>query len=331
MERDAERARAESDAQDGSSATGATELVRDEEFWYDDGSVVLQTGDHGFRVHKAVLSKAAPFFEGLFSVPQPSGQDKVDGCDVVQMQDSCYDIRQLLRLIYQGRSYYEADGRVNFTTVATTIRIAHKFDMQDLLSDALKRLKSWYTDDFDAWDKICEADGSSLMTRPRDEDAIEAVALAHLMNTPSVLPLALYFCAQLYTDVIISGTRRNDGAISRLSPEDAACCIDGRAHLLYYFFVAVPDTRRGYGVSCCIRSCNVKFEPKPIAETWSEKLKTLSTKVSITPTDGRAAACNDCIKWWSDKEKGMRRWYWKFLPQMFGLPTAGWGASGATW
>lgn len=61
--------------------------------------------------------------------------------------------------------------------------------------------------------------------------AILAVNLAHITNTPSILPSALYVCCQLDADVLLRGRVRRDGVVDTLSHEDLVRCIRGKAML----------------------------------------------------------------------------------------------------
>lgn len=86
----------------GSDETPPTlDLKRHEEFWLYDGSVVLAVGDTLFRVHKTVLANHSEVFADLFTVPQPLGEDTIDGCHIVRLHDNREDFIDLLRAMYQ--------------------------------------------------------------------------------------------------------------------------------------------------------------------------------------------------------------------------------------
>lgn len=89
------------------TAQGAKELqeigteatrTRDEEFWYDDGTVILVAGDVEFRVYKGILSEASAVFRDMFSFPQPPAPPTADGCPIVHLSDSPEDLRHVLRV-----------------------------------------------------------------------------------------------------------------------------------------------------------------------------------------------------------------------------------------
>ena len=57
-----------------------------------------------FKFYKGLLAMYSPFFEGAFSVPQPtvvSDADAVDGCQMIRLQDTAADVEYLLSYIIE--------------------------------------------------------------------------------------------------------------------------------------------------------------------------------------------------------------------------------------
>ena len=78
---------------------------RDQDLWFEDGSVLLIAQTTTFRVHRSVLSQHSDTFTGLFSIPQPANPESlelIDGCPVVRVADSAHDLQHLLRALYDG-------------------------------------------------------------------------------------------------------------------------------------------------------------------------------------------------------------------------------------
>ncbi len=80
----------------------------DVNLWFEDGSIVVVAENTGFRVHKLLLSHLSPVFRDVFAVPQPiavgdSSRSVVQTSPVVHVSDSMYDMKCLLRAIYDGR------------------------------------------------------------------------------------------------------------------------------------------------------------------------------------------------------------------------------------
>lgn len=79
--------------------------MRDAEFWFDDGTVVLVARDIGFRIYKGILTKNSPVFHDMFSFPQPQASTSppslsaaADPCPIVYLPDSPEDLRHILRV-----------------------------------------------------------------------------------------------------------------------------------------------------------------------------------------------------------------------------------------
>lgn len=75
------------------------------DFWFEDGSVILQVANTLFRVHRSLLSKHSEVFADLFSVPQPpEGQtDEIEGLPTVRLYDPLEDFVTFLRAVYEPR------------------------------------------------------------------------------------------------------------------------------------------------------------------------------------------------------------------------------------
>ncbi|KAJ6495795.1 hypothetical protein C8R47DRAFT_957081, partial [Mycena vitilis] len=70
------------------------------EIWYKDGSVVLQAQNTQFRVHWTLLAQHSAVFSDMMGLPQPPDQPSVEGCPVVELQDTTEDVGHLLKAIY---------------------------------------------------------------------------------------------------------------------------------------------------------------------------------------------------------------------------------------
>ncbi|TFK85584.1 hypothetical protein K466DRAFT_551810 [Polyporus arcularius HHB13444] len=82
-------------------------LQKDEEFWFDDGTITLIAEDVEFRVYKGLLARLSPVLADMFSLPQPvTLEDKTGpiGSDsatphVVHLTDGPQAFRILLKAI----------------------------------------------------------------------------------------------------------------------------------------------------------------------------------------------------------------------------------------
>ncbi len=81
---------------------------KDEEFWFEDGTVILVARDIDFRVYEGLLAGLSPVFRHLFtesqeliSVCMRDGQTL--SCPVVHVADAPEDLRHLLRACFSKR------------------------------------------------------------------------------------------------------------------------------------------------------------------------------------------------------------------------------------
>ncbi|PIL33285.1 hypothetical protein GSI_04735 [Ganoderma sinense ZZ0214-1] len=347
------RARVEGE-ESGSDANHlpASGLKHDDEVWLSDGNVVVVAADNvAFRVHKSTLERKSEIFRDIFSLPDAdaSTTDAIEGCPVVHISDSSNDIRPLFLVLCCGKNYYydgDALLAVPFAVLASLIRMAHKYAIQDILDHALSRLKRYYPSDLAAWhDSASRA--RYVTTRP--EHAPEVVALARLTNTPSLLPSALLLCTELLTAPAPACRQPGAGRASEFK-------------LAVLAALAVPDqalpgliAARGYLVDICAQRalrllalvpcagcthpgmCRA-MQDAPLVALRSgvvSKVPLFYAQDPLRPMVGavwdgldRAMFCAGCRKALVDADEAETRWVWSSLPGIFGVRI---GRDGGGW
>ena len=81
-------------------------VLQDEEFWYDDGSIVLSTASVAFKVYQGPLVQQSAVFRDMLSLPQPPSSPEASGhydCPVINLSDSPSDLRHILRIIMPNK------------------------------------------------------------------------------------------------------------------------------------------------------------------------------------------------------------------------------------
>ncbi|KAI0342601.1 hypothetical protein BDW22DRAFT_1305043, partial [Trametopsis cervina] len=71
--------------------------------WYiADGNIVLLAGKTAFRGYRGLLAMQSPVLQDMFSIPQPDDGETFEGCPVVRLQDSVYQVAWLCWALYGG-------------------------------------------------------------------------------------------------------------------------------------------------------------------------------------------------------------------------------------
>jgi hypothetical protein len=76
-------------------------LIRSD-FWFIDGNIVIVAGQAAFKVHRGQLERHSDVFNDMFSIPQPTDQEMIDGCFWVELYDRPSDVFCFLRALYDG-------------------------------------------------------------------------------------------------------------------------------------------------------------------------------------------------------------------------------------
>ncbi|GBE89301.1 hypothetical protein SCP_1503090 [Sparassis crispa] len=291
---------------------------QDTEFWFADGNIVLIAGDTAFRVHQGVLARHSDIFRDLFIVPQPVEQDMLFNCPLVRLSDSPSDLRYLLRLLYDGRRYHLSRDNVKVEEAVALVRLAQKYEIDDLREEGLAKMKSIFTDDFEAWRA-----SSFCVSRA---DAVAAVNLARLTGTLSMLPIALYYCSTFSPSEIIRGVPRADGTVEELSAEDVGRYIDGRVGLstvgivgfIGLFSQTSPDCSSSLtceGAAKCVQKNVLNLFP-------SRGLRYDSCLTSLANAIDRLKSkmCQQCNEFLTKKDLERKCNVWERLPALFCLP-----------
>ncbi|TFK84644.1 hypothetical protein K466DRAFT_496187 [Polyporus arcularius HHB13444] len=215
------------------SSTALDGVQPDPDMWFEDGNVIVIAQQTAFRFHRGALSRHSEAFRGLFSVPQPTSSGSVqtmDGCPVIHVTDTAYDFRHLLRAVYDGASVFSGVEPMEFGALASIVRMGHKYQVDAILDEALRRLNTVYTSDFATWDE--NEGGSTALITVRVADGIEAVNLFLLVGRKDMLVAAFYMCGLLDVDHLIDGIPRADGTLERLSTYDLQRCLTAQMALV---------------------------------------------------------------------------------------------------
>ncbi len=88
-----------SQSQPSSSASTSSNLNRHPEIWYNDGNIVLVAGATAFRIYRGLIAGQSTVFSDLFASSTSSLDEIFEGCPVIHLSDSPYDLAHLLRVL----------------------------------------------------------------------------------------------------------------------------------------------------------------------------------------------------------------------------------------
>ena len=92
---------------DGSGDEGLGGLARDEEFWFDDGTIVLGARNVAFKVYAGPLIEHSPVFKTMLLLPQPLDASNASdpGAErVIYLPDSPEDLRHVFEVLMPGKT-----------------------------------------------------------------------------------------------------------------------------------------------------------------------------------------------------------------------------------
>ncbi|KAI0720783.1 hypothetical protein C8T65DRAFT_567022 [Cerioporus squamosus] len=290
----------------------------DKEFWMEKGNLVLLTRRVAFKVYRGLLAMQSPVFSDMFSAADAGTSSKLEGCPVVEMQDSPEDLRHLLRVVLPNRHRMlytlHPEKAFTFHQLSSLVRLGHKYQIDDVQNQALVALQKYF-----APCTFEELERANIVMSCNTRRGIELIHLSRLTNTQSMLPIAFYFCVAIGSRVV-DGWRREDRTVQHLSPEDLKRCFEGYAQM---GLKRDPMTNRIFDVgpsSDCKHpaTCSAKLLERYLARRASVT-RLITGNTDEIKRDFRPHICNACAKMLEERGVAERRALWDKLPTIFQL------------
>ncbi|KIK52868.1 hypothetical protein GYMLUDRAFT_179637 [Collybiopsis luxurians FD-317 M1] len=183
-------------------------IVKNPNFWFSDGNIVLLASMFAFKIHRGQLQRHSEFFDGMFDIPQPSKQDTLEGCPLVEMQDSPDDLYHFLGALYDGL-YLSFPRPAHFARLASVLRLSTKYLVPHLRQQCLERLTLDWPCTLEAWDaRENEALGPNTCYSPRQytPHPTLVIDLAIELSLDQFLPSAFYDLSRYGPSKIMYGT-----------------------------------------------------------------------------------------------------------------------------
>ncbi len=221
---------------------------------------------------------------------------------------------------------------MNFSVLAALVRMGHKYEVESVLDESLRRLGTVYTTDFAVWNEH-QHEGTSVVSLC-DEDAVEAINLFRLTGQSQMLPSAFYACARLDISEILAGMERADGTLETLSAEDLELLLEGRtelvkydAHIIAHFFkpplpvdctcpsVDLSRTLLANGSKMLLGSFPSHLDADVLGSYFTRLANSYCT----------SQLCRSCVDALAAYHFMLRRKVWDELPNIFDIEVSGWG------
>ena len=115
--------------------------------------VILRSSNKvDFLVHKLVLSLASPFFETMFSIPQPSTHERSTDKPIVDVPEDNVVLECLLRYIYPVSDPYISD----FSVFDRVLAAANKYELAEAVALVTTALRGFiYSHSLDVYAIAC--------------------------------------------------------------------------------------------------------------------------------------------------------------------------------
>ncbi|KLO05407.1 hypothetical protein SCHPADRAFT_1002922 [Schizopora paradoxa] len=164
-----------------------------EELWFSDGSVVLATNVHLYRVHKSMLARYSKVLSDMFEFPTgDANMESWEGIPIVRMVgDNDKEVLLLLKALY-GMNLRDALREMPLPQVTSLLSISSKYDFQDVRSDVVQHLESLFPSTLEKYlaSRIHE---QALVSR----QLFDLFAVAVRCEALLILPSLCYLCARI--------------------------------------------------------------------------------------------------------------------------------------
>ncbi|KLO06256.1 hypothetical protein SCHPADRAFT_695050 [Schizopora paradoxa] len=203
--------------------------------WFDDGSIVLATDVHLYRVHKGVLARNSSVFKDMFNFPtsvegggmndDATNAEEWDGVPMVKMAgDSDEDVYHLLMALYD-REYHEKDKPTTLPIILALLNLSTKYDIPVIRQEVIRHLLIHFPSDQEKLDSDVDIPlFDENQETPKDVN-FQLLASARRCNAGPILPMLFYTCAIEPLETIFEH-------ITRFETEDFKRLIVGREQLI---------------------------------------------------------------------------------------------------
>ncbi|KAJ7175358.1 hypothetical protein C8R46DRAFT_1188832 [Mycena filopes] len=306
-------------------ASDASPLVRSEDYWFDDGNIILQVETTQFRLVKSILSMHSSVFRDMFTMPLPKDEPRTENCPVVVLSgDTVQDWVLFLGVLFP-RTYVEEAPTA--TLLAAILRLSKKYDCEAFRKDCLRRLRTEFPTTLREFDILTAGLKWDLVDYEPFSTYPVLVSLAREVGLYSLLP-ALYvgLLTSPATFPMTSLLYENAG----FSPTDRLACLTGYTNLLHKqsittfrwldFNAILRDEAPDLPADDCKQPSRCVAALKEVALDFFFSHRPEVKAVARWDKEWGQHLCSSCRSTAREVFKAGREECWAELPEIFGLP-----------
>lgn len=226
----------------------------------------------------------------------------------------------------------EDDPKIPVDELFAVARLAHKYEVDDLLRQTISCFRTYYTTSFDVWNTKGQSGDVPFEVSQEESPfyAIGVINLARLTNNPSMLPLAFYDCSSLGGKVV-NGWRCPDGTVEHLSSEDLKRCFDGcialvnratRRHSKFLDSTYCMSLKQVSSCKSALLAMKQKLDGRVVFARGEDALHSFMQLASLKPH--LSGICESCSRALFNADLAARRTIWAEIPSLFALTVDGW-------
>ncbi|KLO07722.1 hypothetical protein SCHPADRAFT_945014 [Schizopora paradoxa] len=194
----------EENASDIFSSTDSKPIPH-ETIWFEDGSIVLATDVHLYRIHKSVLSKNSVVFRDMFDLPTIGERGETGGAVLIAEEweglplvkmvgDSDEDVFHLLMAMYE-REYHQINKPTTLPKILSLLALSTKYDVPAIRREVIQHLEIYYPTRPKKWSKQYDTPLFDEMHDTPKDFKFQLLAAALLFDVKRILPMLFYECA----------------------------------------------------------------------------------------------------------------------------------------
>ncbi|KAF7305325.1 BTB domain-containing protein [Mycena chlorophos] len=165
-------------------------LTRCPDLWFNDCGLVIRTDDTVFRVSRDFMAAQSPIFRDMLALPTPDNEELYEGCPMVTLPDSKYDVTVFLKALVYHDFFSSNVGDNSSSVLAGVLRLSHKYEVASLLRRAVVHISTLFPTTLAGWQLEVRHENQSVW-----ESLVtgsDAIVLARQLSMDWLLPFAFY-------------------------------------------------------------------------------------------------------------------------------------------